>query len=125
MSTQKQDATIANLVKALEAAESTLRRINVKNEQAAEMSLAAMKEAGIDINSKWPGGLFEDIAEAAQGRASLCRQAIARRRADRQGRSQASAEGDEAGEAGDQTMTTILENASGVRIARGALEESK
>ena len=77
MSTQKQDAPIANLVKALEAAESTLRRINVKNEQAAEMSLAAMKEAGIDINSKWPGGLFEDIAEAAQGRASLCRQAIA------------------------------------------------
>lgn len=77
MSIKKQDATIANLVKALEAAESTLRRINVKNEQAAEMSLTAMKEAGIDTNSKWPGGLFEDIAEAAQGRASLCRQAIA------------------------------------------------
>ena len=67
----------AALMAKLEAAESTLRRINVKNEQAAEMSLAAMKEAGIDINSKWPGGLFEDIAEAAQGRASLCRQAIA------------------------------------------------
>ena len=76
MSTKNQEATIAKLVRALEGAESTLRRITVKNEQAAEMSLAVMKEAGIDINSRWPGGLFEDIAEAAQGRASLCRQAI-------------------------------------------------
>lgn len=80
MSSENRDETIAKLVKALEAAESTLKRINTKNEQAAAMSLSAMKEAGIDINSKWPGGLFEDIAEAAQGRASLCRQAIAEAR---------------------------------------------
>lgn len=80
MSAQTHDATIAKLVKALEAAESTLRRINAKNEQAADLTLSAMKEGGIDISSKWPGGIFEDIAEAAQGRASLCRQAIAEAR---------------------------------------------
>ena len=75
MNTKDPRATIEKLVKALEAAESTLRRINTKNEQAAALALAAMKEAG--IADKWPGGAFEDIAEAAQGRANLCRKAIA------------------------------------------------
>ena len=43
----------------------------------AKLDAAVMKEVSIDINSKWPGALFEDIAEAAQGRANLCRKAIA------------------------------------------------
>lgn len=75
MKTKNQKTTIEKLVKALEAAESTLKWISVKNEQAAGLTLAAMKDVG--IATKWPGGIFEDIAEAAQGRASLCRQAIA------------------------------------------------
>lgn len=74
MTTKDYKATAEKLVKALEAAEITLKRINAKNEQAAELALSAMKEAG--IAEKWPGGVFEDIAEAAQGRASLCRKAI-------------------------------------------------
>lgn len=72
--------TKKDLIRALEAAESTLRRIAVKNEQAAEATLALIKESGGDVN-KWPGGWFEDIAEAAQGRASICKAVIATARA--------------------------------------------
>lgn len=72
--------TEAELIKALEAAESTLRRIANKNEQVAEATLTQIKECGGDT-TKWPGGWFEDIAEAAQGRAILCREVAARARA--------------------------------------------
>lgn len=72
--------TEAELIKALEAAESTLRRIAKKNEQVAEATLTQVKECGGDT-TKWPGGWFEDIAEAAHGRANLCRDAIAKARA--------------------------------------------
>lgn len=72
--------TEADLVRALEAAESTLRRIATKNEQVAEATLTQLKECDGDV-TKWPGGWFEDIAEAALGRASLCREAVARARA--------------------------------------------
>ena len=73
-------STEAGLVKALEAAESALRRIAKKNEQLAEITLTQLKECEGDI-TKWPGGWFEDVAEMAQGRASLCRKAIAKARA--------------------------------------------
>lgn len=68
--------TVENLLRALEAAESTLRRIAAKNEQIAEITLALLKEEGANV-MRWPGGYFEDIAEAALGRASICREAIA------------------------------------------------
>lgn len=73
--------TVENLIKALEAAESTLRRIAVKNEQVAEATLTQIKEGGGDA-TKWPGGWFEDIAEAALGRASICKGVIAAARAE-------------------------------------------
>lgn len=72
--------TEKNLIKALEAAEFTLRRIAGKNEKLAEATLTQIKESGGDV-TKWPGGWFEDIAEAAQGRASICKAAIATARA--------------------------------------------
>lgn len=74
--------TEAELIKALEAAESALRRIAQKNEQVAEATLTQVKECGGDT-TKWPGGWFEDIAEAALGRANLCLEAVARARARR------------------------------------------
>ena len=73
--------TVENLLRALEAAESTLRRIAAKNEQIAEITLALLKEEGANV-MRWPGGYFEDIAEAALGRASICREAIATARAE-------------------------------------------
>jgi len=72
--------TEKNLIKALEAAEFTLRRIAEKNEKLAEATLNQIKESGGDV-TKWPGGWFEDIAEAAQGRASICKAAIVTARA--------------------------------------------